>query len=639
MCGIFGWLRDDGLPDYETGKKITDLLKHRGPDDSGYKIVHNCFLGHKRLSVIDVSKAGHQPFSSADGRYNIVFNGEIYNYSELRNELNAEGIIFSTHSDTEVLLRAYIRWGKECLNKLEGMFAFAIFDRKTQELFLCRDPLGQKPLYFTQQQNNFIFSSELRCIIKHPQVDPRIELKSLLKYHVYDFFPHNLTPLRNVWKLPPGHFLIFNNNSIAIHKYWESVPGQHENKMTMDEAIDQLDFLLFDSVKKHLRADVPCGIFLSGGIDSSLVTHYARRALGKDGLRTFHVKCGYKNFDESKIADLAARKYGSIHKIMPMTEESALNSIHKVFDHLDEPLANPGLVNSHFISHFAAQDIKVALCGNGGDELFGGYVTFKADLASKMFSGLPDSFINAVKFVSSKVLSSSSNYMSFDFKVNNFLKGFPGPDILRNQCWLAAFPPEEIPWLYKGLNLQGPFFERAIVKDNILEEVTEVSHSVGKGNLRDKMFLQYQRLFLPEFVCAHADRASMSVSLEVRSPFIHRPIIEFANSLPQNLKIRNNQLKYLLFRLGRRIGLPREVLSHPKQGFTFPVARWLRTSLRDTMEEVFSNKSISRLGIIDKNRILILKKEHLSGKRNHYKALWNLLTLFKWMQNFPEVYV
>jgi asparagine synthase (glutamine-hydrolysing) len=639
MCGIFGWLREDGLPDYEIGRRITDLLKHRGPDDSGYKIVNNCFLGHRRLSIIDVSKAGHQPFSSADGRYNIVFNGEIYNYLELRNELIAEGISFSTQTDTEVLLHAYLRWGKECLNKLEGMFAFAIFDRNAQELFLCRDHLGQKPLYFTQQNGNFIFSSELRCIIKHPQVDPRIELKSILKYHVYDFLPRNLTPLRNVWKLPPGHFLVLRNNSIVIHEYWKSTPGHNESKITIDKAISQLDSLLFDSVKKHLRSDVPYGIFLSGGIDSSLVTHYARSVLGKDDLKTFSVAFEYKNFDESKVAQAVARKYGTNHTVIPMTKESILNSIHKILDHLDEPLANPGLVNSYFISNFAAGDIKVALSGNGGDELFGGYVTFKADLASKILSALPDQFINSFKFLSSKVLSASSDYMSFDFKVNNLLKGFPGPDILRNQCWLAAISPEEIPGLYKGLNLPDLFFKRATIKDNIFEEVTDAAYPVEKSNLRNKMLIQYQKLFLPEFVCANTDRASMSVSLEVRSPFIHRPIIEFANTLPQNLKIRKNKLKYLLFELGKRLGLPREVLNHPKQGFTFPVAGWLRTDLKETMEEVFSQETVSRFGIIDKNRISLLKREHLSGKRNHYKALWNLLTLFKWMQNFPEVYV
>lgn len=638
MCGIFGWLTDSdkAAPDFEVGRKLTDLLVHRGPDDQGYRIIKNCFLGHRRLSIIDITTAGRQPFSSPDGRYHMVFNGEIYNYPELKKELEEAGVRFATRSDTEILIHAYMNWGVKCLDRLEGMFVFAVYDGVKEELFLCRDHIGQKPLYYTYSDGNFVFSSELRSIIKHPYAEPRLDMESLLKYNLYDFVPYDRSILANVHKLQAGHYLILKDRTVKIRQYWESVPGQNLN-LTIDDAIEELDGLLLSSVEKHLRADVPYGVFLSGGMDSSLIVSYARRVLGKSDLKTFSVAVDFENFNESAVATAVAKKYGTRHKVLHLGEKELQNSIDVMLSHLDEPMADPGVINAHFISAHAVKEIKVALAGDGGDELFGGYITFKAEKIAKVFDKSPAWMISLLKYFVSRFVPSSPKYMSLDFKLNGFLKGFPGPDLLRNQCWVGAMTPEMIRGLYRDTDFSPLFFLRDLRSRSIFSEMIEVSKPVRDHRLMDKMLFQYQKFFLPEFVCAHTDRASMKVSLEVRSPLIHRPLIEFANRLPKQMKVKSGRLKRILFDLAERRGLPGEVLTHPKQGFIFPVAGWLRTHLRGMMEELLSEKNVSELGIIDAEMVKKMKEEHLAGTYNHYKPLWNLMVFFKWLKNFPEV--
>ena len=638
MCGIFGWVTDKskGAPDFNVGKALTDLLVHRGPDDQGYVAVQNCFLGHRRLAIIDISSAGHQPFVCPDKRYYLVFNGEIYNYLELKKELEALGVRFLTKSDTEVLLNAYIVWGTDCLKKLEGMFAFAIYDTKTRDLFLCRDHIGQKPLYYTYTNGQFIFSSELRCIIKHPNIDPKIDLNSLLKYHLYDFLPYNQSILKDVHKLQAGHYLLFRGEKILINSYWESFPGQ-ESELSLDDALEKLDELMLLSVTKHLRSDVPYGVFLSGGVDSSLIVSYARKALGTEPLKTLSIAVDFENFDESPVAKDVADKYRTDHKVLHLTEERLKRSVEVMLNHLDEPLADPGLINAHFISSQAVQDFKVALSGDGGDELFGGYITFRAAQLEPVFRYLPARLIELLKFFTRQFLPTNSSYMSFDFKLNSFLKGFPGPDILRNQCWLAGISPENLRELYKDADVPQGFFERTVHGETIFSELVNVSAPVKDSTLINKMLFQYSKFLLPEFVCAHTDRASMKVSLEVRSPLIHKPLIEFANSLPSGMKVKNGRLKRILFDLVKMQQLPQKVSNHPKQGFVFPVAGWLRTHLRETMEDILSEKNISEFGIIDVHKITEMKRQHVAGHYNHYKSLWNLMIFFKWLRNYPEV--
>lgn len=638
MCGIFGWITDKhkGTPDFETGKRLTDLLAHRGPDDSGYRLIQNCFLGHRRLSIIDLSEAGRQPFASPDNRYHMVFNGEIYNYIEVREELEAAGLNFSTKSDTEVLLKAYIKWGAACLDKVEGMFAFAIYDSFSHELFLCRDHIGQKPLYYTYKNGHFIFSSELRSIIKHPAVDPRVDIESLLKYNLYDFAPYDKSILKGVYKLPPAHYLKLKDGKISLHRYWNSIPKAAAG-ITMEDALERIDELMLSSVEKHLRADVPYGVFLSGGLDSSLIVSYARRVLKDKELKTFSVSVDFENFNEADVAASVAEKYKTAHNVLHMGEKELKHSINVMIDHIDEPMADPGLINAHFISANAVKDIKVALAGDGGDELFAGYITFKAESIAKIMGKSPEFVIAFLKFIVRRFVPSSQKYMSLDFRLNGFLKGFPGPELLRNQCWVGAMPPEAIHNLYKNIDIPVKFFNRELNENNIFSELIQVSQPVKDSNLVDKMLFQYQKFFLPEFVCAHTDRASMRASLEVRSPLIHKPLIEFANSLPKELKVKNGKLKRIFFELAARHALPDKVLNHPKQGFIFPVAGWLRSHLKETMDEILSEKNVSQIGIIDYSKVKQMKLEHISGKFNHYKPLWNLVIFFKWLRNFPEV--
>jgi len=637
MCGIFGWLTTDNSNriNVEVGRSLSQLLSHRGPDAYGQYHSSRCFLGHQRLKVIDLSDEANQPMSDPSGRYYVIFNGEIYNYIELRKELEKEGLRFRTASDTEVLLRAYITWGKKCFSRLEGMFVFAIYDSLDHSLVLCRDFAGQKPLYYTLQGGHFIFASELRGIIEHPDVEGNIDIMNVFKYHIYDVFPFETTPIQNVFKLLPGHLLELRDGKVTIEKYWQSVPGAG-SITSVDEALDQLDSLLTASLIKHLRSDVPYGVFLSGGVDPSLVAYYARKVLNAEELKTFVVAVNFMGFDERPTAMAVSDWLGCRSHVFHLDEQGIFSSMNEMFVHIDEPLADPGLMNAHFISKNARQHIKVALAGDGGDELFGGYVTFRAIPWLREIGYLPDRLLLPFIHLVRKMSPDKYGYMSLDFKLQQFMKGYRTEDVYRLPCWLAAFSPHQLFSLYKK-DYVARFSSPGALNDELFHELSSSVGETGTNSLANVMLLQYQKFFLPEFVLAHTDRASMQQSLEVRCPLLDKPIFEFANTLPLHLKVNNSKLKVLLFELLNHLDFPQEAVRHPKRGFTFPLASWLRGRLKHVMLDVLSPENIDAVGVFDRLFIEQLIREHVSGKANHYRELWNLIVLFQWIKKYSKL--
>lgn len=638
MCGIFGWITTDkkSLIDSDKAESLTRLLNHRGPDATGFYKSERCFLGHTRLKIIDLSDLANQPFSDSTGRYQIVLNGEIYNYLELREELEKEGIQFRTKSDTEVLLYSFILWGKGCLQKLEGMFAFAVFDKNKHALFLCRDHLGQKPLYYTFQNGNFIFASELRCIIEHPAVTNYLDINNILKYHIYDVFAFDTTPVQGVKKLLPGNYLEIKNGSTVIQKYWDSIPGEHESNLSFDDALEHLDELMTRSLNMHMRSDVPFGVFLSGGIDSSLITFYAKKILQGKELRSFSIAVDCENFNEGPVAEMVSSQLGCNSQLFNLNEQGVSDAMNVMFSCMDEPLADPGLLNSYFLAKNARDHIKVALVGDGGDELFGGYVTFKAvPWLKRLQSYLPGRLFPVMAMLAKKLIINKNKYMSMDFKLTQFMKGYSVDDLIRLPMWLASLTSEDIQRLYKKEFLTQYCFHKNSYSDTLFFDLQKASGKVKGKSLFDIMLYQYQKYFLPEFVLAHTDRASMRTSLEVRCPFVDKSIIEFANKLPLDFKIKNSQLKKILTGLMGNLNFSQPVLRHKKQGFTFPVASWLQGSLSKKLVGLLSPPENDPDDIWNWSYITKMVNEHLSGKENHYRALWNIMVLLQWRRNYP----
>lgn len=640
MCGIFGWIITDKTSTIDIGKAeaLTRLLHHRGPDATGFYKGDRFFFGHTRLKIIDLSNQANQPFSDLTDRYSIVLNGEIYNYLELKKELEHEGLQFRTKSDTEVLLYSFIYWGKDCLQKLEGMFAFAVFDKKDHTLFLCRDHLGQKPLYYTYQKDNFIFASELRSIIEHPNVENYIDMNNILKYHIYDVFTFEDTPVQNVKKLLPGNYLELKNEKIIIKKYWDSVPGEQRCDLSVADAMEQLDGLMTRSLNKHLRSDVPFGVFLSGGIDSSLITYYAKKVLKEKELSTFSIAVDFDNFNEGHVAEAVSKQLRCNSHMFHLNEQGIFNAMEVMFSHIDEPLADPGLLNSYFLAKNACNHIKVALVGDGGDELFGGYITFQAvPWLKRLQSYLPAKLFPVMVMIIKKLLVNKNKYMGIDFKLKQFMKGFLVDDLIRLPMWLASFTIEDIQKLYKKDFLIQNCLEQKPDIDMIFSGLREVSKNVETKSLFDIMLYQYQKYFLPEFVLAHTDRASMRTSLEVRCPFVDKSIIEFANKLPMDLKIKNGQLKKILTGLMESLNFPQYVVNHKKQGFTFPVASWLKGMLNKKMIDLLTPSGDESADIWNWPYITQMVNEHLEGKENHYRALWNIMVFIQWRRNYPNL--
>ncbi len=635
MCGLFGWFKfENELSDKEINdaKLAIASLKHRGPDDFGEWLRPNLYMGHQRLKILDLSQKAAQPFFSDDKRYTLSYNGEIYNYIELREELKSQGVVFQTDSDTEVFLNAFIAWGTDAFVKMEGMFAAAIHDSETGEHYLVRDHLGQKPLYFHSYDEGVVYASELRALLQLENFDWRLDKDNFVRYLMASYYGGNRTPLKNVYKLLPGHFIKIKNQEVKTILYWDSIPGEQTLTIGIDEAATQFETLFEKSCKMCMRSDVPYGVLLSGGIDSSMSLRSSLKS--NPNVDAFSVGMSEKDYDESVKAKEVANHLGVFrHKIFEINEETAKIEIEKFLNHLDEPNGDPAFINMQFLSESCKRDITVAISGDGGDELFAGYITFAGLKFVWVFEMLPKFIQSNLLRLAETFIPSSDTYLGLQLKAMAYFQGFPALRIMRYPLWLSTLPFRDIGRLCPSQPKE--FFEASGMDGTIFDYEGKFMKKMEDKTLTQQLLYFYQKVFLPEFICNHTDRASMQSSFEIRSPFLTRSIIEFANRLPDHFKQGGNSLKRILKLTVNRWGFPSKITNQKKQGFALPVARWLKTELKPRLDDLVADESLNEL--IDKKVLKRLISDHLNGKKNNYRILFNLIAFSAWKNKFPQV--
>ena len=573
MCGIAGFVAPRGAGDRQILESMTRALAHRGPDAEGYAVdpgsgVH---LGHRRLSIIDLS-GGTQPMSSADGSLVIVFNGEIYNHAELRSELQARGHRFLTdHSDTEVLLNGYREWGERMLDRLNGMFAFALHDTARGTLFLARDRFGKKPLYWFHRDGVFAFASELTALLRHP-ASPRNESEAALKkYFAYGYIPAPLSAIEGIRKLPGGWCGTFtlSDGTWRTRRWWEfrlepTFVGVTPARIASwsSELLEILD----RAVKRRLTADVPVGVFLSGGIDSSAVAALAARHLPQGRLRTFSIGFTDPTFDELPQAREAAAFIGCSHEAEILDLSRARELLPGLLSRLDEPMGDSSLLPTWLLCGFTRRQVTVALGGDGGDELFAGYDPFKALRTAAFYDTLvPKQLHPAIRLLASRLPVSHTN-ISLDFKIKRTLRGLSHPEQYRMPVWMGPLEPAQI---------DACFGDHTPPEELYSEAIEAWEASCDQADPVDRTLQFFTRLYLQDQILAKVDRASMLHGLEARSPFLDLEVVDFARRLPHAVKLRSGTTKWILKKALEPL-LPASILHRKKKGFGTPIGSWIR---------------------------------------------------------------
>ena len=629
MCGISGFVASalEGNRAESTIRAMCRAIRHRGPDDEGYHLEPGVALGMRRLSVIDLA-GGHQPMSNEDGTVWIVFNGEIYNFLALRETLEGRHR-FRTRSDTEVIVHLFEELGAGAVERLEGMFAFAIWDGTRKRLLLARDRMGKKPLHYALLGGEFIFASELKALLQHPRVTRTMSISGLARYLVHDYVPAPGTIFRGISKLPPGHTLVYENGTVRLHRYWDLPAPDGPSGRTEDEDARRLQQLLEDAVRRRLISDVPLGAFLSGGIDSAAVTALMARSAG-GRVKTFTIGFSEKSFDEAAHARRVASLLNTDHHEAVITPTAVFDLVGRIGALLDEPLADASFLPTYLLSQFTRQHVTVALSGDGGDELFAGYPTYQAHRIARFAERIPRPLLNGARSLAERLPASYANF-SLDFKVKKFTAGLGYPLELRHALWLGSFGPADL----SALLTRDAWHE--VQQDDVFSEVR--GHAAAAGNrdwLHRALYLD-AKLYLQDGVLVKVDRASMACSLEVRCPFLDTAVVEYASRLPGSKKLRGLTTKYLLKRSLRDL-LPGDILRRPKKGFGIPLGLWIRGELRDVFEETFDPRRIAAQGILRPEAASRLLSEHLSGRHDHRKKLWNLFVLQRWQAEYADSY-
>jgi asparagine synthase (glutamine-hydrolysing) len=581
MCGIAGFF---GAGDEVTLWRMTARIAHRGPDDDGFLVEpdRGVHLGFRRLAILDIA-GGKQPMTTADGALSIVFNGQIYNHRELRTELERLGARFVTdHSDTEVLLHGWRQWGDDLPNRLNGMWAFAIYDRRTRSVFFSRDRFGKKPLFYFAGADVFAFASELTALREHPAVPGALSQRALQKYFAYGYVPAPLTFIEGVAKLPAGNSLTLDLDDLThrVARYWQYQPAPQHAARSEGEWIEEFRARLDAAVARRLGADVPVGCFLSGGIDSSTVTALAMRHAGKDRIKAFSIGFEEASFDETRYARRVAQHVGADHQIETMSVQRALDILPDIAARWDEPIADSSILPTYLLCQHARRQVTVALGGDGADELLAGYDPFRALRYARWYEKLvPKPVHRAVSLVAAR-LPVSHRYMSLDFRLKRTLRGMDHPARLRLPVWMAPLAPSELNELFSApLDLGDVYSEAINAWDNC-----------ASSDPIERTIAFYIRLYLQDDILVKVDRASMLHSLEVRAPFLDCDLVEFLRRLPTNMKLRNGTSKWILRQCAQLL-LPREVLTRSKQGFALPVGAWLASDTLGASDTVLGMRA------------------------------------------------
>lgn len=620
MCGIAGFVGvPPSLSEPESVlRNMTRRLVHRGPDAEGFFSEGSVYLGHRRLQVIDL-QGGQQPFETED--LVLVFNGEIYNYKELRKELSVQGETFQSESDTEVLARGWTRHGLSFLERLNGMFAFAVWDRRTRTLTLARDRMGQKPLYVYSGPHGVAFASELGALQAFPALLPVVSPQALRKYFLFDYVPTPNTILEGVTRLEPGSWHSWGPEGETSGTYWSL-----EGVGALDTGTSaHVESALEDAIRLRLRSDVPLGIFLSGGIDSSALVALAARQMNPGELHTFSIGFEEKTFDESSHASRVANHFGTVHHERILSTNEMLRVLPKALQQLDEPMADGSFLPTYLLSEFARETVTVALGGDGGDELFMGYPTFFAHGVAQWASLLPRSLWGRVIGPLVERLPVSQKNLSFDYQLKRFAMGMQANAFARHFVWIGAVPPWEQSRLFRHEVLEQ-CHDRVVVED-----VDRLMSRFHEGESLHRLSLLYSALYLGDDILVKVDRASMAHGLEARAPFLDHRVVEAALRLPVHKKLSGRNTKVVLREILAR-ELPTEILQRPKKGFGMPIGAWLNGPLEEWARDMLSPERLDAMEVFNPQAGWMYLQEHKTGKRDHRKVLWSLLVFASWWE-------
>ena len=626
MCGICGKINFHNEPVDETLlKRMASTIAHRGPDDEGIYVKDGIGLGHRRLSIIDLSPLAHQPMSNEDGTIWIVFNGEIYNFLDLKKDLIKRGHIFRSHSDTEVILHLYEEEGTECVQKLRGMFAFAIWDDNNKSLFLTRDRVGKKPLYYWYDKNTFVFASEIKAILQDITFQRRPDYLAIHHYLTFQDVPSPLNAFEGIKKLPPAHYLILKNGQIEIKRYWK-LSYLPKHKLGVEEIKREIVERLKEAVKIRLISDVPLGAFLSGGIDSS-ATVALMAGMMDEPVKTFSIGFKEESYNELRYAKMVAERYKTDHTEF-IVEPKAMEVIDKLVWHYNEPFADSSAIPTYYVSKLAREHVTVILNGDGGDENFAGYGRYAAnEFSRKIHNFFPTPAARAIlPFV--MLLPHGKDPKNFFWRLKRFLQEYLKSPELRNGHWLCHFTNEMKSELYTD-----GFTDKVSVDS--FELLFDKYRDAEADSFLDKTLYADVMMYLPDDLLVKVDVASMANSLEARSPFLDHEFMEFVAGIPSELKLKGRTTKYILKEALRGI-LPDEVLFREKMGFGVPIDHWFRNELRDMAYDVIlSERAIAR-GYFKKEAVEKILDEHVSGKWNWHYHIWNLLMLELWHRMFID---
>ncbi len=626
MCGIAGFFGPeenfDSTERRELVKRMCDIIEHRGPDDEGFYVEDGVALGMRRLAIINLV-TGRQPISNEDGSIWIVFNGEIYNFIELRDELVALGHTFQTHSDTEAIVHLYEEMGEACVERLRGMFGFAIWDRRERKLFMARDRVGKKPLHYSLVGDTLIFGSEIKSILQHPAVEREVNVEAISDFLSFGYVPEPATAFRGITKLPPGHTLTFKNGRLSTRCYWDFDYRQNdEAESPLDESyyIERLRELIAESVKLRLISDVPLGAFLSGGIDSSTVVAMMARQMDRP-VKTFSIGFSESSFDELHHARITARYFNTDHHEFVVTPD-VCNIVEDIVWHHDEPFGDVSSIPTYMVSKMAREHVTVILSGDGGDELFAGYERYLVDKDRRVFERIPG-------FIRRNLMHRASRVLPRAVYGKNFLRNVALEGDARYVDSLSYFDEDA---------------KRELLSTDIRRALNGRDSSAGFRQLLtvppseehiNRLLYLDSKTYLPGDILTKVDRMSMAHSIEARVPLLDYKLIEFVQTIPASLKLRGRVTKHILKEAVRGL-IPDQIIDRPKQGFGVPIGKWFNNELRDMLHDTLTDSRTRQRGYFNQHEVEAILNEHARGRRDNSRHLWGLLTLELWQRTFID---
>ncbi|MBS1788274.1 MAG: asparagine synthase (glutamine-hydrolyzing) [Acidobacteria bacterium] len=630
MCGIAGYFRSEAATNGRTNgsspkdyliERMCDVITHRGPDDAGYYVEAGLAIGMRRLSIIDIV-AGHQPISNEDGSVWIVFNGEIYNFATLRDDLIARGHTFKTHSDTETIVHLYEEEGEWCVERLRGMFAFAIWDQRQNSLFLARDRAGKKPLHYTMVGDTLVFGSEIKSLLQFPGIERRANLNAISDFLTFGYVPDPLTAFGGIHKLPAGHTMTFRDGRVKTRRYWDFNYDSAERNSHHEEQfyVERLRELIAEAVRVRLVSEVPLGAFLSGGIDSSTVVAMMARAMDQP-VKTFSIGFSEASFDELKYARLTAERYQTDHHEFIVTPD-VCRLVEEIVWHHDEPFADASSIPTYVVSKMAREFVTVILSGDGGDELFAGYERYRIHQGRGGFERIPRRFRRGLMLPLSRALPRA--VYGKQFLRNISLEG--GARFVDSLSYFSADVKRSL--------LTGAT-RRALNGHDSTVAFEQIYAEPNSADSIERLLYLDSKTYLVGDILTKVDRMSMAHSIEARVPLLDQELIEFVQTIPASLKLRGQTTKHILKQAMAEL-IPAEIINRPKMGFGVPLRKWLNHELREMLHDTLTDETARQRGLLDPRAVQALLDEHERGRRDNSLHLWGLLTLELWHRSFID---